>query len=121
MKLDKDTVSTIESALIVAELMERREVISWLELSRAQKFPDRRRTMEYRADACSEQAGRYRKALVALRNARKEDGSEQTVCSRGDRPCAGGRVYRADGVPQQAGGTDAGAHPSSNPYADSGR
>ena len=77
MKLDKETVSTIESALIVAELMERREVISWLELSRAQKFPDRRRTMEYRADACSERAGRYRKALAALRNARKEDGSEK--------------------------------------------
>ena len=34
MKLDKETVSTIESALVLAEVMKRNDALSWLELAR---------------------------------------------------------------------------------------
>ena len=72
MELDYETVSALESALIVAEVIRAQDAQDWAKMAGSQGAAERRQTAEELAAFCRKQANSYRKAMDALQTAKKE-------------------------------------------------
>lgn len=72
IELDYETMSALESALIVAEVNKTWDAKDWAKVAGFQVAPEHRQAAEELAAFCLGQAGRYRKALDALDRAKKE-------------------------------------------------
>lgn len=72
IELDYDTVSALESALIVAEDSKMRDAKAWGNIAESMGASKQRQAAEDLAAFCRKQADRYRKAMDALQVAKKE-------------------------------------------------
>lgn len=79
MELDYETVSALESALIVAEDSKMRDAQDWAEMADNQGTQERRQAAENLAAFCRGQANRYRKAMDALQRAKKGPSRSDTA------------------------------------------
>lgn len=79
MELDYETVSALESALIVAEDSKMRDAQDWAEMADNQGTQERRQAVENLAAFCRGQADRYRKAMDALQRAKKGPSRSDTA------------------------------------------
>lgn len=82
MELDYETVSALESALIVAEISETRDAQGWAKMADIQKTQERRQAAENLAAFCRGQADRYRKAMDALQQEKKKGPSHSDTVTR---------------------------------------
>lgn len=72
IELDYETVSVLESALIVAENNKIRDAKDWGNIAESMGAANQRQAAEDLAAFCRKQADRYRKAMDALQVAKKE-------------------------------------------------
>ena len=72
IELDYETVSALESALIVAEDSKMRDAKDWGNIAESMGAANQRQAAEDLAAFCRKQADRYRKAMDALQVAKKE-------------------------------------------------
>lgn len=72
MDLDHETVSALESALIVAEDSKMRDAKDWANIAESLGASEQRRAADNLAEFCRGQADSYHKALDALQQAKKE-------------------------------------------------
>ena len=72
IELDYETVSALESALIVAENSKIRDAKDWGNIAESMGASEKSREAEELAAFCREQADRYRRAMDALQKAKKE-------------------------------------------------
>ena len=72
IELDYETVSALESALIVAENSKIRDTKDWGNIAESMGAANQRQAAEDLAAFCRKQADRYRKAMDALQVAKKE-------------------------------------------------
>ena len=72
IELDYETVSALESALIVAEDSKMRDAKAWGNIAESMGASKQRQAAEDLAAFCRKQADRYRKAMDALQVAKKE-------------------------------------------------
>ena len=72
IELDYETVSALESALIVAENSKIRDAKDWGNIAESMGASKQRQTSEDLAAFCRKQANSYRKAMDALQKAKKE-------------------------------------------------
>ena len=74
MELDYETVSALESALIVAE--------DWANIAESLGASEQRRAADNLAAFCGGQANSYRKAMDALQQAKKKGPSRSDTATR---------------------------------------
>ena len=72
MDLDHETVSALESALIVAEDSKMRDAKDWANIAESLGASEQRRAADNLAEFCRGQADSYHKALDALQQAKKK-------------------------------------------------
>ena len=72
IELDYETVSALESALIVAENSKIRDAKDWGNIAESMGAANQRQAAEDLAAFCRKQANSYRKAMDALQTAKKE-------------------------------------------------
>ena len=72
IELDYETVSELESALIVAENSKIRDAKDWGNIAESMGASKQRQASEDLAAFCRKQANSYRKAMDALQKAKKE-------------------------------------------------
>ncbi|MFQ9206008.1 MAG: hypothetical protein ACLR28_08855 [Flavonifractor plautii] len=72
MELDYETVSALESALIVAEDSKMLDAKDWANIAESLGASERSQAVENLAAFCRGQANSYRKAMDALQQAKKE-------------------------------------------------
>ena len=72
IELDYETVSALESALIVAEDSKMRDAKDWGNIAESMGAAKQRQAAEDLAAFCQKQANSYRKAMDALQVAKKE-------------------------------------------------
>lgn len=72
IELDYETVSALESALIVAENSKIRDAKDWGNIAESMGASKQRQASEDLAAFCRKQANSYRKAMDALQKAKKE-------------------------------------------------
>ena len=72
MELDYETVSALESALIVAEDSKMRDAKDWANIAESLGASEQRRAADNLAAFCGGQANSYRKAMDALQQAKKK-------------------------------------------------
>lgn len=78
MELDYETVSALESALIVAEDSKMRDAKDWANIAESLGASEQRRAADNLAAFCGGQADRYRKAMDALQRGKKRPQSLRT-------------------------------------------
>ncbi|MFR4202646.1 MAG: hypothetical protein ACLT09_16955 [Flavonifractor plautii] len=71
MDLDYETVSALESALIVAEDSKMRDAKDWANIAESLGASEQRRAADNLAEFCRGQADSYHKALDALQQAKE--------------------------------------------------
>ena len=79
MDLDHETVSALESALIVAEDSKMRDAKDWANIAESLGASEQRRAADNLAEFCRGQADRYRKAMYALQRAKKGPSRSDTA------------------------------------------
>ena len=72
IELDYETVSALESALIVAEDSKMRDAKDWGNIAESMGAANQRQAAEDLAAFCRKQANSYRKAMDVLQTAKKE-------------------------------------------------
>ena len=72
IELDYETVSALESALIVAEDRKMRDAKDWGNIAESMGASEQSQTAEELAAFCRKQANSYRKAMDVLQTAKKE-------------------------------------------------
>ena len=72
IELNYETVSALESALIVAEDSKMRDAKDWGNIAESMGAANQRQAAEDLAAFCRKQANSYRKAMDALQTAKKE-------------------------------------------------
>ena len=72
MDLDHETVSALESALIVAEDSKMRDAKDWANIAESLGASEQRRAADNLAEFCRGQADSYHKALDALQQAKRK-------------------------------------------------
>ena len=72
MDLDYETVSALESALIVAEDSKMRDAKDWANIAESLGASEQRRAADNLAEFCRGQADSYHKALDALQQAKRK-------------------------------------------------
>ena len=72
IELDYETVSALESALIVAEDSKMRDAKDWGNIAESMGASKQRQASEDLAAFCRKQANSYRKAMDVLQTAKKE-------------------------------------------------
>lgn len=72
MELDYETVSALESALIVAEDSKMRDAKDWANIAESLGASEQRRAADNLAEFCRGQADSYHKALDALQQAKRK-------------------------------------------------
>ena len=82
MELDYETVSALESALIVAEDSKMRDAKDWANIAESLGASEQRRAADNLAAFCRGQANSYRKAMDALQQAKKEGPSRSDTATR---------------------------------------
>ena len=79
MDLDHETVSALESALIVAEDSKMRDAKDWANIAESLGASEQRRAADNLAEFCRGQADSYHKALDALQAKKKGPSHLDTV------------------------------------------
>lgn len=79
MDLDHETVSALESALIVAEDSKMRDAKDWANIAESLGASEQRRAADNLAEFCRGQADSYRKAMDALQRAKKGPSRSDTA------------------------------------------
>ena len=79
MELDYETVSALESALIVAEDSKMRDAKDWANIAESLGASEQRRAADNLAAFCGGHADRYRKAMDALQRAKKGPSRSDTA------------------------------------------
>ena len=82
MDLDYETVSALESALIVAEDSKMRDAKDWANIAESLGASEQRRAADNLAEFCRGQADSYHKALDALQQAKKKGPSRSDTAPR---------------------------------------
>ena len=82
MDLDHETVSALESALIVAEDSKMRDAKDWANIAESLGASEQRRAADNLAEFCRGQADSYHKALDALQQAKKQGPSHLDTVTR---------------------------------------
>ena len=82
MDLDYETVSALESALIVAEDSKMRDAKDWANIAESLVASEQRRAADNLAAFCGGQANSYRKAMDALQQAKKKGPSRSDTATR---------------------------------------
>ena len=82
MDLDYETVSALESALIVAEDSKMRDAKDWANIAESLGASEQRRAADNLAEFCRGQADRYHQALDALQQAKKKGPSRSDTATR---------------------------------------
>lgn len=82
MELDYETVSALESALIVAEDSKMRDAKDWANIAESLGASEQRRAADNLAAFCGGQANSYRKATDALQQAKKKGPSRSDTATR---------------------------------------
>ena len=72
IELDYETVSALESALIVAEVSKMRDAKDWGNIAESMGASEQSQEVAKLAAFCRKQANSYRKAMDALQTAKKE-------------------------------------------------
>ena len=79
IELDYETLSALESALIVAEVAKERDAKDWANIADSIGALEQSQGAKEMAAFCHRQAGRYRKALDALDKAKEDPGRSDTA------------------------------------------
>ena len=82
MELDYETVSALESALIVAEDSKMLVANDWANIAESFVASERSQAVENLAAFCRGQANSYRKAIDALQQAKKKGPSRSDTATR---------------------------------------
>ena len=82
MDLDHETVSALESALIVAEDSKMRDAKDWANIAESLGASEQRRAADNLAEFCRGQADSYHKARDALQQAKKKGPSHSDTVTR---------------------------------------
>lgn len=82
MELDYETVSALESALIVAEDSKMLYAKDWANIAESLGASERSQAVENLAEFCRGQADSYHKALDALQQAKKKGPSHSDTVTR---------------------------------------
>ena len=82
MELDYETVSALESALIVAEDSKMRDAKDWANIAESLGASEQRRAADNLAAFCGGQANSYRTAMDALQQAKKKGPSRSDTATR---------------------------------------
>ena len=82
MDLDYETVSALESALIVAEDSKMRDAKDWANIAESLGASEQRRAADNLAEFCRGQADSYHTALDALQQAKKKGPSRSDTATR---------------------------------------
>ena len=82
MELDYETVSALESALIVAEDSKMRDAKDWANIAESLGASERSQAVENMAEFCRGQANSYRKGMDALQQAKKKGPSSSDTATR---------------------------------------
>ena len=72
IELDYETVSALESALIVAEDSKMRDAKDWGNIAESMRASEQSQEVAKLAAFCRKQSNSYRKAMDALQTAKKE-------------------------------------------------
>ena len=72
IELDYETVSALESALIVAEVIRAQDAQDWAKMAGSQGAAEQSQEVAKLAAFCRKQSNSYRKAMDALQTAKKE-------------------------------------------------